>query len=57
MTSEYFNYCQMISVVLFKVSQPSRYKQVYDGKFVRAKCAYINDEATLSEPKLSMFLN
>ena len=40
----------MISVVLCKVSRPSRYKQKsYDENFVTAKCACINDGATLNE--------
>ena len=41
-------YCRTISVVLCKVSQPSRYKRKsYDENFVTAKCACINDGATL----------
>ena len=39
----------MISVVLCKVSQPSRLKpKSYDGKFALAKCSCINYGATLS---------
>ena len=38
----------MISVVLCKVSQPSRYnRKSYDGNFVPAKCSCINYGATL----------
>ena len=40
--------CRMISVVLCKVSQPSRYnRKSYDGNFVPAKCSCINYGATL----------
>ena len=40
----------MTSVVLCKISQPSRKKRKsYDGKFVTAKCSSINDRATLKE--------
>ena len=39
----------MISVVLCKVSQPSHQKRKsYDENFVTAKCACINDRATLT---------
>ena len=39
----------MISVVLCKISQPSRYnRKSYDGKFVTAKCSSINYGATLN---------
>ena len=40
----------MISVVLCKVSQPSRYnRKSYDGNFVPAKCSGINYGATLNK--------
>ena len=40
----------MTSVVLCKISQPSRKKRKsYDGKFVTAKCSSINDGATSKE--------
>ena len=39
-------YCRMISVVLCKVSQPSRQKRKgFDENFVTAKCACINDSS------------
>ena len=42
----------MISVVLCKVSQPSREEpKSYDGKFVTAKCSSINYGATLKLSK------
>ena len=48
------NYCRMISVVLCKVSQPSRWKQKsYDGKSVISQCSCIIDGATL---RLSVFV-
>ena len=44
----------MISVVLCKVSQPSRYnRKSYDGNFVPAKCSCINYGATLNERQSS----
>ena len=45
----YWNFWYLISVVLCKVSQPSRKKpKSYDGKFVTAKCSSINYGATLN---------